>query len=117
MIVTRAVENNEGFVASVMFDNGLVLDSEFEPDCCAYNFLDFIQFVEGREFPTMGPEEFVKAAKAKEDGYIVVDSMGVPAWIQARSEQNGYYSANVRLIAQLDVITIVADRVDGVVED
>ena len=113
MIVIKAIEGNNDEVEEVKFDNGLTLSSDYESDCCTYNFLDFGQFVVGREFPTMGPEEIVKAAIAKEDGYAITDSMGIPAWIQARSSQNGYYSTNVHLVATLEKVCVAAEQVDG----
>jgi hypothetical protein len=83
---------------TVTFDSGLVLTSEFQPDCCTYNYLDFEQLHEGREFPTMSGTEFLAAIVIKEDGFIIKDSFNVPAWVQARSRQNGYYSSGVDLV-------------------
>ena len=100
MKVIEASDVQDGFVATVTFDNGLVLGSEFTPDCCAYNFLDFEQMHVGREFPPMTGEEFLAAITKKEDGFSVKDSFGVPAWVQARSAQNGYYSTGVDLTVE-----------------
>ena len=82
----------------VEFDNGLKLYSEHSQDCCEHNYLDFEQLHIGREFPNMDATAFVKAIKIKEDGFIVKDSVKVPAWVQARSDQNGYYSSGVDLV-------------------
>ena len=76
----------------VKFDNGLVLSSDFRPDCCAYNYLDFEQLHVGREFKDMTANAFLRAIIKKEDGFSIKDAHQVPAWVQARSEQNGYYS-------------------------
>lgn len=78
---------------SVKFDNGLEIIGECEVDCCAVNYMDFEQFQLGREFPDMTLDELEKAIKVKEDGIILKDSSKVPAWGQARSDQNGYYSS------------------------
>ena len=99
MKVVKVIDGYYDFVTKVVFDNGLALESDFNPDCCTYNFLDFEQLHVGREFPDMNGEEFLAAIVAKEDGFIIKDSSGVPAWVQARSIQNGYYSAGCDLVA------------------
>lgn len=106
MIVTRAGEGDSGFVEEVTFDNGLVLSSDFRPDCCTINILDFGQLHVGRKFPTMTGEQFLAAIVRKDDGFIIKDSLNVPAWVQARSIQNGYYSANVSLVVTYGGITL-----------
>lgn len=98
MKVIKAIENDYGFIDEVEFDNGLRLSSVFTPDCCAENFLDFEQLHVGREFPTMTGAEFRAAIRAKEDGFSIMDAHSTPAWVQARSIQNGYYSSNVDLV-------------------
>lgn len=97
------VKNNE---ETVKFDNGLVLSSDFTPDCCAVNYLDFEQLHVGREFKHMTAQEFLDAITIKEDGFIIKDKSGVPAWVQARSMQNGYYSAGVDLVAEFEGETV-----------
>jgi len=76
----------------VEFDNGLVVEGVGDVDCCAFNYLDFEQLPVGTELPTMTGSQFAKNIKLKEDGFSVKDINGVPKWVQARSEQNGYYS-------------------------
>ena len=98
MKVIEADDREDGFVTRVVFDNGLVLESDFEPDCCAWNILDFEQLHTGREFPDMTGEQFLAAISRKPDGFSVTDSFNVPAWVQARSIQNGYYSSGVDLV-------------------
>lgn len=94
----KVTKSDDGLVE---FDNGLKLSSDFEPDCCTQNYLDFEQLHIGREFKDMTPKEFLKAIAIKEDGFSIKDTSDVPAWVQARSEQNGYYSTGVDLIAKL----------------
>lgn len=76
----------------IEFDNGLEISGEGDQDCCASNWIDFDQFIVGREFPDMNAEEFQKKVVLKDDGFILKDSQGTPAWAQARTSQNGYYS-------------------------
>lgn len=74
------------------FDNGLVVEGVGDNDCCAVNYLDFEQLPVGTELPTMTAGQFIDKIKLKDDGFIVKDSQKTPKWVQARSEQNGYYS-------------------------
>lgn len=82
----------------VEFDNGLVLLSDHDQDCCESNYLDFEQLYVGREFDDMTAGEFVDAITMKEDGFSLKDSQKTPAWVQARSIQNGFYSSGVKLV-------------------
>lgn len=110
MKVIKADDKEDGFVTRVEFDNGLVLESDFEPDCCAWNFLDFEQLHEGREFPTMTGEQFLEAITRHKDGFSVMDSYNTPAWVQARSHQNGYYSTGVYLVVQYNGEVVTPPR-------
>lgn len=94
----------------VKFDNGLELMSTFEPDCCTFNYLDFEQLHIGREFPDYTAGEFADAIKIKKDGFIIKDISQVPAWVQARSEQNGYYSSGVDLVIKDKKMTITPKK-------
>lgn len=80
------------------FDNGLMVIGNGEEDCCAYNYLDFEQLPVDTELPTMDLEDFHKAIIIKDDGFSVKDIDGIPKWVQARSNQNGYYSNMTTLI-------------------
>lgn len=84
--------------STLEFDNGLVIDGDGDQDCCAYNYLDFEQLPVGTELPTMTAKQFVKRITLKEDGFSVKDIQGTPKWVQARSEQNGYYSSMTTLL-------------------
>jgi hypothetical protein len=74
------------------FDNGLVVEGDGDVDCCAYNYLDFEQLPVGTELPTMTAKQFAKKITLKDDGFVVKDVDKIPKWVQARSQQNGYYS-------------------------
>jgi hypothetical protein len=82
------------------FDNGLVVAGDGDVDCCAYNYLDFEQLPVGTELPTMTAEQFAKKIKLKEDGFAIKDTDNVPKWVQARSNQNGYYSNMTTLVVE-----------------
>lgn len=84
----------------IEFDNGLKVVGIGEKDCCAANYLDFEQLPVGLELPTMNLGEFVNAISVKEDGFAVKDIDGIPKWVQARSDQNGYYSNITTLIVE-----------------
>lgn len=86
----------------VEFDNGLKLSYDHSRDCCEHNYLDFEQMTVGREFPTMTAAEFVDSITLKDDGFFVKDSLTIPVWVQARSDQNGYYSSGVDLVVTDD---------------
>lgn len=90
----------------IKFDNGLEVIGDGDVDCCAVNYLDFDQLPIGTELPTMSAGEFADAITLKEDGFSVKDSSGIPKWVQARSEQNGYYSNMTTLIVKMDGKTI-----------
>ncbi len=95
----KVIKNSDG---EVKFDNGLTLGYEHSQDCCENNYLDFEQMTIGREFKTMSAGQFVDAITIKDDGFFIKDKMTIPAWVQARSEQNGYYSNGVDLVVSDD---------------
>lgn len=74
------------------FDNGLVVEGIGDQDCCAVNYLDFEQLPVGTELKDMTLGKFIDSMTVKEDGFSIKDVNGIPKWVQARSEQNGYYS-------------------------
>lgn len=110
MKVIEANDIDSGFVERVTFDNGLVLDSDFTSDCCERNLLDFEQLHVGREFPDMTGDEFLEAIVKAEDGFSIMDSFNVPAWVQARSYQNGYYGSGVDLVVTYNGVQRSAPR-------
>lgn len=100
----KVILSEEG---TLKFDNGLILESNHRQECCEYNYLDFEQLPVGTELPTMTAKEFAKAIKIKSDGFSIKDIHGIPKWVQARSDQNGFYSNEVDLI--------IMDRTDRIV--
>lgn len=103
----KVIVSKEG---TLEFDNGLILESNHMQECCEYNYLDFEQLPVGTELPTMTAKEFAKAINIKEDGFSIKDIHGIPKWVQARSEQNGFYSEGVDLIIRDDIDEIVPKR-------
>lgn len=84
----------------LVFDNGLRIVGSGDIDCCAVNYIDFSGFSVGDEFEAMTAEQASTAIKIKDGGFILKDKSGIPKWGQARSEQNGYYSAITTLYVQ-----------------
>lgn len=103
----KVIESEEGYLK---FDNGLILESDHDQRCCEINYLDFEQLPVGTELPTMTAKEFAEAIKIGDDGFSIKDIHGIPKWVQARSEQNGYYSSGVDLIIRDDIDRIVPKR-------
>lgn len=104
----KVIESEEGYLK---FDNGLILESDHDQRCCEINYLDFEeQLPVGTELPTMTAKEFAKAIKIGDDGFSIKDIHGIPKWVQARSEQNGYYSEGVDLIIRDDIDEILPKR-------
>lgn len=97
---------------TLKFDNGLILMGDHDQDCCEINYLDFEQLPVGTELPTMTAKEFAEAIKIGDDGFSIKDIHGIPKWVQARSEQNGYYSSGVDLIIMDDIDRIVPKRLN-----
>lgn len=107
MKVVRSEENE------LEFDNGLKVIGYGDNDCCAYNYIDFEQFSVGREFPTMTAGQIVDAVSLKEDGFSLKDIDEIPAWAQARSQQNGYYSNMTDLYVEHNGKDIKIARLSG----
>lgn len=103
----KVIVSEEG---TLRFDNGLILESNHMQECCEYNYLDFEQLPVGTELPTMTAKEFAKAIKIGDDGFSIKDIHGIPKWVQARSEQNCYYSSGVDLIIMDGVDEIIPKR-------
>jgi hypothetical protein len=103
--------------SEVKFDNGLTIIGDGEVDCCASNYLDFEQLPVGTELPTMTAGQFADAITLKEDGFSVKDIDGTPKWVQARSEQNGYYSNMTTLIVKYEGKEISLGELSGELSD
>lgn len=100
----------------IEFDNGLKVVGDGDIDCCANNYLDFEQLPVGMELPTMSIGEFVDSISVKEDGFAVKDIGGIPKWVQARSDQNGYYSNITTLIVEQGDKKVILKKLEGVIE-
>lgn len=106
----KVIKSEENFLE---FDNGLMVIGDGAEDCCAYNYLDFEQLPVDTELPTMDLEDFHKAITIKEDGFSVKDIDGMPKWVQARSDQNGYYSNMTTLILKRGENKIMSKEFSG----
>lgn len=94
---------------SLTFDNGCVLMSVHEPDCCEWHWLDFsvmktynISTVTGKEI-NIFKQEFdfsngVPFKKVEDLGIILYDIEGNRYLINGYSSNNGYYSTNIDLL-------------------
>lgn len=110
----KVLKSEENFLE---FDNGLQVIGVGDEDCCAYNYLDFEQLPVGTELPTMGLEDFYKAISLKEDGFSIRNKNGIPKWVQARSDQNGYYSDMTTLYLKQGIWRIDVKNFTGVVKE
>lgn len=99
------------------FDNGLSVIGDGDVDCCAYNYLDFEQLPVGTELDDMDLEDFHKAITIKEDGFSIKDKDGIPKWVQARSDQNGYYSNMTTLVLKQGDKQISSKSFEGEMQD
>lgn len=90
------------------FDNGLKVVGTHEQSCCEHNYLDFEQLPVGTELEDMNAAEFASKIRLKEDGFSIEDIDFTPKWVQARSQQNGYYSTGLNLeISDADKTVVI----------
>lgn len=101
----------------LVFDTGLEVIGDGDIDCCANNYLDFEQLPVGTELPTMSVGEFVDTISIKKDGFAVKDINGIPKWVQARSDQNGYYSNITVLVIKDGVKEVRVGKFNGLEKD
>jgi len=97
----------------VEFDNGLKVTGIGDEDCCAVNYLDFEQLPVGTELPTLSLGGLVDYITVKEDGFSLKDINEIPKWVQARSQQNGYYSNITTLILEHEGKRIDLGKLEG----
>lgn len=97
------------------FDKGVFITSYHEQDCCECNYLDFTQLPVGTDVPTMDARTLCEKIRVAGDGLIIRDSYGIPKWVQARSDQNGYYSwlVGVRIYDDKDSFVLASDQDHG----
>lgn len=84
---------------SLVFDNGYILESEHESDCCEYHWLSFtdltLEDFEDMEFDLSNDEFFEKI-----DGYgikLIPTSHHHSVRVPGYGSNNGYYSTNLTL--------------------
>jgi len=106
----RVITSRESYI---QFDNGLEVIGDGDIDCCAENYLDCEQLPVGTELDDMDIHAFAQAMIVKDDGFSIKDKSGVPKWVQARSDQNGYYSNITTLILQQNDQKIIIAELSG----
>jgi len=83
----------------VVFDNGVILSSYHESDCCESHELDFsdltIEDFEGLEFDLSGDDFF---NRIEDYGIELVPVMGHSVKVPGYGSNNGYYSSHLDLI-------------------
>ena len=83
---------------SIEFDNGLVLCSSHEPECCEFHWLSFenlsMDDFEGLEFDLSNDNFFERV-----DGYGIrlIPTNGHPVSVAGYGSNNGYYSDQLDL--------------------
>lgn len=95
------------------FDNGVAICGIGDKDCCAVNYLDFEQLPVGTEVETATLGELVDKLKMQDDGFAITDINGLPKWVQARSDQNGYYSSMTDVQIKNNEKTVTIGRLSG----
>lgn len=83
---------------SIVFDNGIILSSDHDQDCCESHYLWFndltLKDFQGLEFDFSNDNFFKRV-----DGYGIelIPIKGFPVRIPAYADNNGYYSDNLTL--------------------
>jgi len=86
---------------NIVFDNGVILSSDHESDCCESHYLSFndltIKDFEGLEFDLESEDFFERI-----EGYgIALNPLeGFPVRIPGYGYNNGYYSSNLTLLLE-----------------
>lgn len=88
---------------SITFDNGITLESDHDQDCCESHFLSFsdltLEDFNGLVFDLSGDGFFERVA---DYGILLRPIKGHPISIPGYAENNGYYSANLSLVINLN---------------
>lgn len=83
---------------SITFENGLVLSSNHEQDCCENHYLSFsdlkLEDFDGLEFDLSGDTFF---ERVPDYGIRLIPVSGHPVSIPGYGYNNGYYSSNLDL--------------------
>ncbi|UFK09572.1 hypothetical protein [Xanthomonas phage DES1] len=86
----------------LIFDDGHVLSSDHDQDCCESHWLDFIGLVnddfKGLDFD-LSEESFFE--RVEDFGIRLLPVNGHPIPIPGYGANNGYYSSNLTLVLQL----------------
>ncbi len=81
------------------FDNGVILSSEHDQDCCESHYLSFadltLEDFEGLEFDLTGDTFF---RKVEDYGIELIPILGYPVRVPGYGHNNGYYSTELTLV-------------------
>lgn len=84
---------------SLEFDNGMILESQHEQDCCEEHYLSFSDLTlddfKGLEFDLSNDDFF---ERIQDYGIALKPKNGNPIRIPGYGSNNGYYSADLSLI-------------------
>lgn len=85
---------------SLEFDNGFVLQSEHESNCCEYHWLDFsileiYNDIYEQEFDV---ENGIKFKEVEGMGILLYDENGNKYLVNGYGRNNGWYSSNITLV-------------------
>ena len=84
---------------SLVFDNGMVLTSHHDQDCCEFHYLSLsdltLEDFKGLEFDLSNDDFF---ERVKDYGIALKPNNGHPVRIPGYGSNNGYYSSNLDLI-------------------
>ena len=83
---------------SLIFDNGMVLTSRHDQDCCESHYLDFkdltMEDFDSLEFNLLNEQFF---NRVPDYGIELIPLLGHPVRIPGYGYNNGYYSADLNL--------------------
>ncbi len=84
---------------SLTFDNGVVLSSDHQQDCCEHHYLSFdnltISNFEGLEFDLTNEDFF---ERIEDFGIALKPKNGHPVRVPGYGSNNGYYSSQLDLV-------------------
>lgn len=96
----KVVKVNQG---SILFDNGAMLYSNHDQDCCENHYLDFsdltIDDFNGLEF-NLESQAFFRGVEGY--GIELIPINGHPVRVPGYGYNNGYYSSNLELVVEVE---------------
>lgn len=96
----KIVEANE---EHILFDNDMEITAHHNPECCEYNYADFEQVDDIAMATEFDPENIV-FEKADYYGFMFGNKNGRMFFVPCYSQQNGYYSNEVDIYFDGDLV-------------